>query len=94
MSTWGLALLDEVRRVSDSVRNLAHTPLDRLDPCGSAWDVLWLGHCGDEVENLDLDEATIPALPNASQNRPETVDVSLRSICRASTPGRSFEDIP
>ncbi|KIW78249.1 hypothetical protein Z517_08083 [Fonsecaea pedrosoi CBS 271.37] len=41
---------EQMKLVSDNVRNYTKTPASDPSPFGSAWDVLWLGHCGEMTE--------------------------------------------
>lgn len=47
---WDVELLDQMRLISDNVRNHTGTPNTDPSPFGSGWDVLWLGHCGEIIE--------------------------------------------
>lgn len=45
---WDVEIHSQMRILSDAVRNFTHTPEhDTMSPFGTAWDVLWLGHCGE-----------------------------------------------
>lgn len=44
---WDVTIRDQMRLVSDNVRAFATTSDGDSAPYGSAWDVLWLGHCGE-----------------------------------------------
>lgn len=50
---WDLAIKDQMRLVSDSVRAYNFVPSGDITPYGSDWDVLWLGHCGAMVGSND-----------------------------------------
>ncbi|KAH0844128.1 hypothetical protein FOPE_09081 [Fonsecaea pedrosoi] len=43
---WNTAIHEQMKLVSDNVRNYTKTPASDPSPFGSAWDVLWQGHCG------------------------------------------------
>lgn len=47
---WDVKLLDQMRLISDNVRNFTAAADTDPNPFGSGWDVLWLGHCGDRIE--------------------------------------------
>ncbi|OAP57605.1 hypothetical protein AYL99_08343 [Fonsecaea erecta] len=51
---WDTAIHEQMRLVSDNVRNFTGTPVSDPSPFGNAWDVLWLGHCG-EVTHPDTE---------------------------------------
>ncbi|OJJ95598.1 glycosyltransferase family 25 protein [Aspergillus aculeatus ATCC 16872] len=66
---WDRALRSQAPRIAAAVRNLTHTPPTEDNnndaPYGRAWDLLWLGHCGefweDSIETVVFDDpATIP----------------------------------
>ncbi|KAJ9615752.1 hypothetical protein H2200_001829 [Cladophialophora chaetospira] len=43
---WDLRIKSQMQLVSDNVRNFTNVPDTDPTPYGTAWDVLWLGHCG------------------------------------------------
>lgn len=48
---WDIRLKDQIRLISDNVRNYTSTPDHDESPYGSRWDVLWLGHCGSIIRD-------------------------------------------
>ncbi|KAH9888212.1 hypothetical protein F4778DRAFT_412266 [Xylariomycetidae sp. FL2044] len=46
---WDLRIKDQMRLVSDNVRNYTNATDDDPTPYGVDWDVLWLGHCGSMI---------------------------------------------
>lgn len=44
-------LKDQMRLISDNVRQYTLTSRDDMIPHGMYWDVLWLGHCGSMIED-------------------------------------------
>ncbi|EAU38147.1 conserved hypothetical protein [Aspergillus terreus NIH2624] len=46
---WDRALREQMVRTASAVRNLTHLPPHQESdaPYGRAWDVLWIGHCGE-----------------------------------------------
>lgn len=54
---WDVDIHAQMKLVSDSVRAFMETPSTDSSPFGSGWDVLWLGHCGDELAETNLDYA-------------------------------------
>jgi hypothetical protein len=48
---WDVDLLNQMRLVSDNVRNYSNTPIEDTSPFGSEWDLLWIGHCGDRIDD-------------------------------------------
>ncbi|KAK5451470.1 hypothetical protein LTS15_008235 [Exophiala xenobiotica] len=44
-------LKEQIRLVSDNVRQFVETPAHDPRPYGANWDVLWLGHCGSAIED-------------------------------------------
>ncbi|KAJ9613431.1 hypothetical protein H2200_003373 [Cladophialophora chaetospira] len=44
-------LKEEIRLISDNVRDFVETPAHDPRPYGDNWDVLWLGHCGSAIED-------------------------------------------
>ncbi|KXJ89115.1 hypothetical protein Micbo1qcDRAFT_206685 [Microdochium bolleyi] len=67
----------QMQLISDNVRNYTDTPEDEPAPYGTAWDVLWAGHCGswifEEVlpdMHLFADDTRIPTEAYAGWARP------------------------
>ncbi|KAI3322963.1 glycosyltransferase family 25 protein [Xylariaceae sp. AK1471] len=49
---WDVRIKDEIRLISDNIRNYTHVLNDDRTPYGTEyWDVLWLGHCGSSVDD-------------------------------------------
>jgi hypothetical protein len=48
---WDVRLKDQMRLISDNVRNFTNVPDHDTSPFGNDWDVLWLGHCGSAIED-------------------------------------------
>ena len=44
-------LKDQIRLVSNNVREFMGTTAENALPYGENWDVLWLGHCGSAIED-------------------------------------------
>lgn len=44
---WDVSIREQMKLVSDAVRNFTKTPETQSAPYGRAWDVLWIGHCGE-----------------------------------------------
>lgn len=47
---WDVSIREQMKLVSDAVRNLTKTPETQSAPYGRDWDVLWIGHCGEYWE--------------------------------------------
>ncbi|KAK5047695.1 hypothetical protein LTR84_006360 [Exophiala bonariae] len=58
---WDINIHSQMRLVSDHTREFLQAPLTDSSPFGHGWDVLWLGHCGDELaeESLAYADSTI-----------------------------------
>ena len=54
---WDVNVKTQMRLVSDNVREFMQAPATDSSPFGSGWDVLWLGHCGDELAEWNIDYA-------------------------------------
>ncbi|KAI1800250.1 glycosyltransferase family 25 protein [Daldinia bambusicola] len=50
---WDVRIKAEMRLVSDNVRAYTAAAEDDPAPFGTAWDVLWLGHCGSSIVDDD-----------------------------------------
>lgn len=48
---WDIRLLTQLPEYAKGIRTLSHIPLSKHQnsPYGDDWDVLWPGHCGDEL---------------------------------------------
>ncbi|KAE8355892.1 hypothetical protein BDV28DRAFT_128072 [Aspergillus coremiiformis] len=44
---WDVSIRSQMIRIAESVRNLTDTNTLEPAPYGRAWDVLWIGHCGE-----------------------------------------------
>ena len=66
---WDLAIKDQMRLVSQAVRNF--TNVQDTTPYGSNWDVLWIGHCGDtlraDVPRIEFNDTTSGRPPHWTQ---------------------------
>lgn len=47
---WDVEILNQMRLVSDNLRNFTGASDIDPNPYGSGWDVLWLGHCGSVID--------------------------------------------
>lgn len=60
---WDTALRQQMQNISLAVRNLTNVAETDLTPYGDSWDVLWLGHCGeqwdDQLETVVFDDAHV-----------------------------------
>lgn len=54
---WDIDIKASMKLVSDNVREFMKIPVTDTSPFGYGWDVLWLGHCGDELAEWNLDYA-------------------------------------
>jgi hypothetical protein len=54
---WDTDIHAQMKLVSDNVRAFMQTPSTEPSAFGDGWDVLWLGHCGDELAETNLDYA-------------------------------------
>jgi hypothetical protein len=48
---WDIRIKDQMRLISDNVRQYVGASADDLSPFGTDWDVLWLGHCGSMISD-------------------------------------------
>ena len=61
---WDVSVKDQMRLVSDAVREFSY--VDNLDtsPYGHAWDILWIGHCGEpthrDTRRLEYADPSVP----------------------------------
>ncbi|RVX72769.1 hypothetical protein B0A52_04168 [Exophiala mesophila] len=64
---WDVRIHSQMKLVSDAVRNFTlASGEDTLAPFGNAWEVLWLGHCG------EISERDRPKLTYFDETRPKT----------------------
>ncbi|KAJ9612348.1 hypothetical protein H2200_003945 [Cladophialophora chaetospira] len=49
---WDVRIKDQVKLISDTVRNYTHVPDSDPTPYGTEWDILWLGHCGAGIDGV------------------------------------------
>lgn len=48
---WDLRIKDQMMELSDAVRNYTSVPENVTAPYGLDWDILWIGNCGDFVND-------------------------------------------
>jgi hypothetical protein len=48
---WDVEIKQEMRRLSDAVREFTRVDEEDKRPYGKAWDVLWIGHSGEPTRN-------------------------------------------
>jgi hypothetical protein len=48
---WDVAVKDQIRLMSDAVRNFTKVASSDPSPYCRNWDILWIGHCGDVTTN-------------------------------------------
>ncbi|ETI22962.1 hypothetical protein G647_04757 [Cladophialophora carrionii CBS 160.54] len=48
---WDVRIKDQIKLISDNVRNYTSVPESDPNPYGTDWDVLWLGHCGSAIDD-------------------------------------------
>ncbi|KAL2867469.1 uncharacterized protein BJX67DRAFT_78503 [Aspergillus lucknowensis] len=60
---WDVAVRRQMMNISVAVRNLTGAPETDQSPYGINWDVLWLGHCGEQwaesIETVVFDDAHV-----------------------------------
>ncbi|EXJ63171.1 hypothetical protein A1O7_03617 [Cladophialophora yegresii CBS 114405] len=94
---WDVRIKDQIKLISDNVRNYTFVPKSDPTPYGADWDVLWLGHCGGAIEDwappgvIYADDTRIPTDSYASwstgylqQRLPEghrMIHVSTTTVC-------------
>ena len=77
---WDINIKEQMSLISDNIRNLTLTPDTDQSPFGYEWDVLWLGHCGeivDEDSRLYIeyrDDSTIDASLYSGWSKPLGID--------------------
>lgn len=47
---WDISIKTQMRNFATAIRTLTSTPDSETAPYGSDWDILWLGHCGEEYK--------------------------------------------
>jgi len=96
---WDINIKEQMSLISDNIRNLTLTPDTDQSPFGYEWDVLWLGHCGeivDEDSRLYIeyrDDSTIDASLYSGWSKPLGIDKiqpQHRRIQSAAVPVCSF----
>ena len=48
---WDVSIKSQMRLVSDAVRKFTVVDSEDPSPYGHAWDLLWIGHCGEPTHN-------------------------------------------
>lgn len=69
---WDVAIKDQLSMVAPlirSVSNSARTNQSNGSPYGDAWDLLWLGHCGDLTPTSGVEAVIDQTLPNSTMYR-------------------------
>ncbi|ESZ94730.1 glycosyltransferase family 25 protein [Sclerotinia borealis F-4128] len=81
---WDIRLLTQLPEYAKGIRTLSHIPLStrQHSPYGDDWDVLWPGHCGDELPPTSnkntKDELYI--IPNDPTVAPKSAQSSLKLL--------------
>ncbi|KUJ17655.1 uncharacterized protein LY89DRAFT_58730 [Mollisia scopiformis] len=64
---WDVALKDQLELVSPLIRTFSDTDLstskENMEPYGTDWDLLWLGHCGDIIPRSGVQSIYDTSLP-------------------------------
>lgn len=47
---WDVTLKEQMRKISDAVRNFTEINKNDITPYGRAWDILWIGNCGEHTD--------------------------------------------
>ena len=47
---WDVTVKDQMRLISEAVRDFTYVDLDDPTPYGHSWDILWIGHCGEHTD--------------------------------------------
>lgn len=66
---WAVEIKDQLWTLSEKVREFTEVDSTNADPYGNAWDVLWLGHCG-EIWKQEAHPHTL-SWPDATAGRRE-----------------------
>ncbi len=94
---WDVRIKEQVKLISDHVRNYTHVPATDPAPYGMDSDVLWLGHCGSSIDDgapqgqIYADDTRVPIDNYASwstnslrEHLPEghrQIQVSTMTVC-------------
>ncbi|CEL01473.1 hypothetical protein ASPCAL01055 [Aspergillus calidoustus] len=94
---WDIALQSQMMNVSVAVRNLTRAPETDASPYGVEWDVLWLGHCGEQwaesIETVVFDDIHVVSHADYRGFWPDQVALlpeSKRAVYWSSSPVCTF----
>ncbi|CZR52555.1 uncharacterized protein PAC_02432 [Phialocephala subalpina] len=94
---WDVSVKDQMRLVSDAVREFTLTDSQDRSPYGHAWDILWIGHSGEPTVNktrrLEYDDPSAPLPANYigwSKRYMDGITPGKRAVQRSSLTVASF----
>ena len=94
---WDISLRHQMHLISVAVRDFTDTPEDDLAPYGHAWDILWIGHCGERINKdtrrLEFPDPTVPLPGNYTGWAKKYMDAiapGRRAVHRSINPVCSF----
>ncbi|KAG9237516.1 hypothetical protein BJ875DRAFT_149039 [Amylocarpus encephaloides] len=94
---WDVNIKHQMQLVSDNIRKFTEVNATDATPYGHAWDLLWLGHCGEHTDadtpRIEFSDPTVPDRKTytgwANKYR-YNVDSGKRAIQRGVNPVCSF----
>ncbi|KUJ13305.1 uncharacterized protein LY89DRAFT_687467 [Mollisia scopiformis] len=94
---WDVSIKEQMKLLSDAVREFTYAAPEEEGPYGERWDVLWLGHCGEptrrDTRRLEYFDASVPAMGNYSgwaARYHDGLSEGVRVVQRAVNPVCSF----
>lgn len=61
---WDVTVKDQMRKLSGAIRGFTNTDAKDKRPYGRSWDILWIGHCGEQTEKStdrkEYDDESVP----------------------------------
>jgi hypothetical protein len=61
---WDVGIKGQMQLISDNIRKLSELNSTDKSPYGNAWDVLWIGHCGErtavDTPRIEFSDSTVP----------------------------------
>jgi hypothetical protein len=75
---WDVSIKRQMQLVSDAVREFTYVDSLDLSPYGHAWDILWIGHCGEathrDTRRLKFDDPSVPLPANYTRWSKKYID--------------------
>lgn len=94
---WDVRIKDQMRLISDAVREFTYVDSQNTTPYGLSWDILWIGHCGEHTDRdtrrIEFSDPSCPLAENYtgwSKKFLENLAPGMRAVQRGRNPVCTF----